>query len=368
MRRRLPMEPMRLMVLVLWLFVAACGGEGQTEAAREPRPAPAEGTPDEAAPERASITVAPTSPSKTSVFASYYIADALGYYDEENLDVELTTAGGGSVQAALLAGRLDFGGVSQANFIPLLDTDGPQPLQWFMNQTMYGFMVFVPDASEYQTADDLVGTRIGVPESADIPTLNLLMSLEGVDPGQYEAIPVGGRSAFATVLDQGDIAAAMGTSTDQSFVEEGDIPTRVIEMGDTSNWYNGGPMARTELLENDAELAVRFGRALAKGIVFQYTNPEAALAILAEEFPGEVEGSESELVSMQASMEVSRAAVEDESRMDGEIWQSIADAYHEHGVIQNEVDMSKVFTNDLLDDIWDFDVEAIEQEAESYGA
>ena len=312
------------------------------------------------------MTVAPTT-SSVIWHAEYFLAEWLGFFKKENLEVEIVTGDRGTVHGALLAKRLTVGGVSQANYIPLIAKQGQQPLKWFMLTQMYAFWIFVPENSPYREAKDLVGKTIGLRENADVPTVNLLMAMEGVRPNQYEAVAMGGRAAYVPALEKRRIDACYGTGVDKAFVEAAGVKVRVIKTGETSQWYNSAEMAHVDTIKDKPDVLIRYGRALTKGLAWRYTaSPEAVIDILAKARPEAVKDRQASIMVFKAAVESNRGAFDNKLQMHGKVWQSTADAFYKHRVIDNPADMTSTYTNELLGEIWNFDVEAVRKDARSY--
>lgn len=309
------------------------------------------------------VVVAPTSPSVVA-FAHWYIAEPLGYYAQEQLQVDIQIGSAGSIDAALLAGRLDFGEVSATQAIPRAQST--DALKYFMLTGMYPFRVFAIAGGPYCTAEALVGQTIGVPEPSDVSITHFLMQAAGVGPDRYRTLPVGGRAPAAIALREGRIQAFMGTHVDQMFVENAGLEVCRVPTGDTSAYYNVGLMTTVSAIRGRPDLVVRVGRAVAKASVWRFENPEATIGLLARVRPEAVQDRAFNLRLLHASNDVNRAAYEVRGRMRGEVWQAMVDAYARMGLIRSRYDVSKLYTNEFLEAIWDFDIEAVRRAARSY--
>jgi NitT/TauT family transport system substrate-binding protein len=355
---------------VLSVLIAACGGEGtdSTEAPGETSSpvgtdAPTETT--EAAGEPVSVSFAPTAPLPV-YWPYYYIAEPLGFYEDESIDIvfeNVQTA----VQQSLLSGRLTFSGTG-LDYIPQAPTLDDPP-KWFMNVDRYLWVMVTLADSEFQSAADLEGGVIGINAPHDTLDADFLMGAAGVDQGEYELVPVGEDLQALVQLDDEAIdafvtAGAVSVAAIRDFT---DTELRIIENEAAESYYNVGSMLRLDQLENERDLAVRFGRAVARGMVWTWENPEATGRLIYEMFPDEAAESEEQAIRLiEAGNEANQASYDARGAMDLDVYQEMVDKHAEQGLIDESYDASILFTNELIDDIWDFDLEAEAEAARSY--
>jgi NitT/TauT family transport system substrate-binding protein len=355
---------------VLSVLIAACGGEGtdSTEAPGETSSpvgtdAPTETT--EAAGEPVSVSFAPTAPLPV-YWPYYYIAEPLGFYEDESIDIvfeNVQTA----VQQSLLSGRLTFSGTG-LDYIPQAPTLDDPP-KWFMNVDRYLWVMVTLADSEFQSAADLEGGVIGINAPHDTLDADFLMGAAGVDQGEYELVPVGeDLQALVQLEDEAiDAFVTAGAVSVAAIRDFTDTELRIIENEAAESYYNVGSMLRLDQLENERDLAVRFGRAVARGMVWTWENPEATGRLIYEMFPDEAAESEEQAIRLiEAGNEANQASYDARGAMDLDVYQEMVDKHAEQGLIDESYDASILFTNELIDDIWDFDLEAEAEAARSY--
>ena len=334
------------LVVALTLVGAACGGDqgGGT------------GT-DEGAGEPAQLAIAPTAPLP-SYWPFYYVAEGLGFYADENLEVEIATVRG-AVQQALITDRLQVSGTG-LDYIPqAADEEISDELKYFMITDNYPWVMITFEDSPYQTAADLQGRRIGVNDPHDTFDAEFLMGAAGVPQGEYELIPVGEDRAALVAMERGDVDAFMGPYLAVNTLNElSERPIRVITNEVAEDYYNTGPMVTVDMLENDRDVVVRFGRAIARAMIWQYENPEVAARTMLEVDPTSATGFEEALEFIETTNEWNRSRYEARGEVDPAIYQTMIDKHAELGFIDEPYPADRLFTNELIDEIWDFDVEA----------
>jgi NitT/TauT family transport system substrate-binding protein len=195
------------------------------------------------------------------------------------------------------------------------------------------------------------------------------MGAAGVDQGEYELVPVGEDLQALVQLEDGAIdafvtAGAVSVAAIRDFTE---TELRIIENEAAESYYNVGSMLRLDQLENERDLAVRFGRAVARGMVWTWENPEATGRLIYEMFPDEAAESEEQAIRLiEAGNEANQASYDARGAMELDVYQEMVDKHAEQGLIDESYDASILFTNELIDDIWDFDLEAEAEAARSY--
>lgn len=365
-------------VLVLSLALVGCG-DGDTEAGDATSApsetsaggvptdtsAPATSEPSEETPsESTTVSFAPTAPLPV-YWPYYYIAEPLGFYEDEGIDIEFENVQT-AVQQSLLSGRLTFSGTG-LDYIPQAPTLDDAP-KWFMNVDRYLWVMVTLADSEFQTAADLQGGRIGINAPHDSLDADFLMGAAGVPQGDYELIPVGEDLPALVQLEDGAIdafvtAGAVSVAAIRDFT---DTELRIIENEAAESFYNVGSMLTLDQLESDRDLAVRFGRAVARGMVWTWENPEATGRLIFEMFPDAAESEEQAIRLIEAGNEANRASYDARGAMELDVYQEMVDMHAEVELIEETYDASILFTNELIEEIWDFDVEAEAEAARSY--
>ena len=345
---RLGMWRVLAFILPLALVGATCGGEQGGDG---------QGAADEVAGEPAELAIAPTAPLP-SYWPFYYVGEGLGFYADENIEVELATVRG-AVQQALITDRLQVAGTG-LDYIPqAADEEISDELKYFMITDNYPWVMITFEDSPYQTAADLQGRRIGVNDPHDTFDAEFLMGAAGVPQGEYELIPVGEDRAALVAMERGDVDAFMGPYLAVNTLNElSERPIRVITNEVAEDYYNTGPMVTVDMLENDRDVVVRFGRAIARAMIWQYENPEVAARTMLEVDPTSATDFEEALEFIETTNEWNRSRYEARGEVDPAIYQTMIDKHAELGFIDEPYPADRLFTNELIDEIWDFDVEA----------
>jgi ABC-type nitrate/sulfonate/bicarbonate transport system substrate-binding protein len=260
------------------------------------------------------------------LYLTLYIANDVGFFDEEGVDVEITTAGGGTQSwSAVLGGSADYS-IHDPIFPSISDEKG-QKDGIVVGTICNGeaIMTAAKDPAIAQTTDPKVfmtqtikGKTIATQPEPDSQwvLLRYLGAQYGVEMGkdfQNQQVTIG--TEMAPVLAG---KADLGTS----FPPAADIALSqgLHEVFDFSNFF--GPFAlsglcttKTYISKNpDAHQAV--ANAFEKASQYAYAFPDEAIKIAQQEFPDE----DPKVIASSARRTLSRYFVPQHLYVDGEAW------------------------------------------------
>jgi NitT/TauT family transport system substrate-binding protein len=372
-------------VVLLALMLAACGGAAdEPDAAPEPDAAEA---PDAEAPEAEpeppgelqQVTFALTN-QRAIQYHPYYLADYLGYWEEEGLDVTIEIVSGSSAAVQqLIAGNVDIAhpsgpataqGVGQGHCL--------RQIYSFDHVNVFG--LGGDTAQGITSLEDLRGGIVGVsePGGGEIPLLRTVLTEAGLEEDvDYQFLPIGeGGALTANALLQGQAQAYGSSNYDiASLASEVELvplmPDKYRFLPSTS------VVVRCETFEADKEMLTGFARAVAKATEFSLANPDAAWDIAETYEPTLFEDEE----IARAFWDAATAAMMLPPAIEGspwgshnyEGWQTYLDGAvqgteEEGGLPEEAVDiiLNEMLTEELIPAINDFDVEAVREEARNF--
>tara|TARA_B100000378_G_scaffold264749_1_gene248710 strand:+ start:765 stop:1784 length:1020 start_codon:yes stop_codon:yes gene_type:complete len=238
---------------------------------------------------------------KNNQFAGFFVADADGYYADENLSVDFLDGGDVASTAAVIAGGgADMGIVSNmARFADAVATGADLVVVGALYQTSPAGLMTLPDLT-ISSIDDLEGLRIGTDEagSADIDTL---FTVNGLEPN-WEVVRVGWDAA-PLFEDQIDAYYAYLTSQPVSYELEGtDVNTvSFAELGYDD--YAALIVTTREFLDANPEAVAGFMTASQAGWEAAIADPEAAIALTLSDYGADLGLDEaSELAAFDAAI------------------------------------------------------------------
>jgi NitT/TauT family transport system substrate-binding protein len=369
--------PLSSLLLVLALAISACGTDDGDDVVADDGDVTADDTLADGDGELQEITFLLPSDNPLQYYPAF-VADELGYFAEEGLAVNIEEIGGSSaVLQQLIADNAEIGLPSPPAYLNAAARDQDV---FFIHQLHYTnvFDLIAPTDSGLTSVEDLEGLNVGVSELAggEVPFVRAVLGSVGLIEGEnITLVPVGEGGALTfNALDTGEVQAYSSSVYDIASLVAAGMPVVSVLPEEFQNYPANGVVVTGERLENDRDMLVGFLRAVNKGIVFGRANPEAARAIAVAAAPELYDDEAIVEAFWEATQQLMRvpADVQDEPLgtmyMPG--WQGfhdfISEGTEEEGALPSPVDLNAVLVLDLLEEANDFDVEAVEADAEAY--
>ena len=206
-------------VLALGLL-GGCGSEGGQQAEGSTPPA------DESAPQTQLEKIVITEPARGFLWAPIYLAQTLGYFEEEGLTAEFQTVTGGDPGAVVFSGEAQFGlrGVE----MPLSATQAGQGCKILASTTATYPYILMGASEEFSTVESLRGQVVAgsTPSGSLTAWVNACLAYGGLDPEtDVEMVMIQGNGQIAAMAN-GEIAACCGNSSwaVKQEIENGAVP------------------------------------------------------------------------------------------------------------------------------------------------
>jgi NitT/TauT family transport system substrate-binding protein len=237
----------------------------------------------------------------------------------------------------------------------------------------------VPADSPVREIKDLKGKKIGVIAlgGAAVLAAKGILAASGLDPDADVTFVAAGESAQTAALVRArQVDALSQFDTQYALVENAGVPLRRIPSADIDRFPSNGFMALEETLTSRRAEAAALARGYAMGTIFAMANPEAAIRILWEAYPQTRATSKDEATALKDDMKTLLARAEawklekgnakkwGESNMEN--YDAYLDFLLKNAVIKEKPAAVNLVTNDLIDEINNFDVAAIEAQAKAY--
>jgi NitT/TauT family transport system substrate-binding protein len=321
-------------------------------------------------------------PTPASVYsATLTAALELGYFAEEGIDLRLqqfpTTV---PVMQAVANGSIDVGG---GGVFPLVVANQPGknhlPLKFFYNAIRkFAFEIVVRADSSADRVGDLKGRKLGVLSltAPYAPITRVVLRENGLSPDDVQIVAVGENQGGFDQLMQGKIDAYetfIGNSA--LFEADGGQLKRLPYSKRISNLLTYSYYASEETLATRPALLAGFGRGVAKGALTCNVAPEWCVRSVWKLYPHLQPGKDAEAGEMARQVRLLKtnlaaylAFPEGEPRRFGEYpqdaFRQLVGILHEGGELPtDDIDAGIFFTNELVDQVNDFDVARIEARA-----
>lgn len=365
-------RPVSILRLAAGLSVAAtllsaCGG-GSTSQAAASAGADCEST-------TSSSLLVQTADLDVSYVPYGILADELGYYADEciDMDVEVTSD---STISPLLNGKTDFAISAPSEVLTAGDGEAMgAKIVYNMIPKLNIFLAVLPDSSITSVAD-LKGATIGISNSSTYYDAFMQESLEaqGLSLDDITYVTTGYGSTPLNALKNGDVDAVLYWPGIYAAWANSGLDVRLLEGTDWSEDMDGlGMAAADETISDDPELVEGVSRAISRAIVYAKRYPESVVKLFWDAYPeraplpGDDEDAalEEDVALLNATLTSMDVDQHEEDYTWGvqtsERWQNTIDFYQGSGMIDDSVtvDADDFYTNEFNDAANDFDLDSI---------
>lgn len=325
------------------LALSACGSDTPETAARTPGGADGEAT---GAPAELDTVTVQLDYQIRGNHGMFFVADELGYFEEEGIEVEAINVGSGSPDALRLVGDggADFGFADLPSLVTARSQDVPVKALAAVNQVSPLGMCTLSDNVELDGVDDLVGLTVGVhPAGSTYIFYQALLAandLERTDMTEVTVTP-----PYENYLLQGQVDAVICyVDAEVPLLEDkaGGEGSLSILPGSESGYdaYGSGLFTTDEMIESDPDLVQRFANAYLRAFEYVVENPEETAELLAASAPELASNAEVFTRQLQADIDHTFTSEVAEAgglgTMDEEMWQSTIDILADQGVLEGE--------------------------------
>jgi NitT/TauT family transport system substrate-binding protein len=225
--------------------------------------------------------------------AFWYLADELGYFEEANIDAEVSTGqGAATAVAAVIADEAEIGQVSADSYLNALDQGAELVAFWQFVPT--GVFGMAWDGSNITGVEDLSGKKVGVigPSSATFFAAKLILSAAGVDPDEVEFVNLGAETPQAYAALRDGTVDALGTWDAQVLAiraaAEAEGETEFLDnlVYEPSQDFLGDVLiTNRQFYDENRDVLVDFTDAIKRGIEAMAADPEEAMRVTAANNP-----------------------------------------------------------------------------------
>ncbi|MBH5384728.1 ABC transporter substrate-binding protein [Bradyrhizobium diversitatis] len=313
--------------------------------------------------------------------APFIAAKYLGYLDQEGIEASyLLAAGSNEVAIQVATGNAPIGWASPAQaVIGMQDGDAQLDLRYFSAVEYRNiWSISVPVDSPVSSVAELKGKRIGVTAlgSAGMNYGKAYLRAAGLNPDRdVTFIPIGAGGQAITAMKQKVVDAIVFWETANitfgiagSPVRQLPIEQKLTTLPDVSL------LARNETIKKNPKLLVGFARALAKGLDFCLANRPACVLMTWKIYPESkpAEGTPEQKLERGLKMTTTWDGWTDAQLGDrrGEFiesrWNDLSEFLLQGGQIAKPVPASRMFTNEFVGEINNYDRAAIMKQAKEF--
>jgi NitT/TauT family transport system substrate-binding protein len=309
----------------------------------------------------------------------YYVPDKLGYFAQEGLKVTMQPTSGGTQEIQLmLAGQGNSGSVSISSLMQAVQT-GLKIKGVFLSSRPHGTSLAVLANGPIKTPADFKGKSIGTFSTTSSRNFDghAMVAAAGLDPKKDVSwVPVGAGVPALKALQDGSVAGLILWDSAYAALENLGAKLTYFTFPFQDNLLGFTMIATEEMIKNDRDKLIRFLRGLAKGLLFQSVNPEAAACIYMEA-TGKMKSSSNPRRELSDAVNIVRSTarttgISPSDKIFGSYpkdkMEFTQEYYVKQGILSTKSPIEAYYVNDdaFYREISDFDRQAIIDQAKSY--
>lgn len=280
-----------------------------------------------------------------------YVADALGYFEEAGIEVEIQQPPEDGASVLVASGKADFGVGFQDSMAAAIAGEDALPITAVAAIIQHNTSGIISNAGNgMDVPKGLEGHSYATWNGAiELATLEAVVEADGGDFSKVEMIP-------STVTDE--VSALKTNSVDSIWIFYGwagvkteleGLETDYFEFAEIDpvfDYYTPVIIANDSFLKEKPETAKAFLAAVSKGYEYAIENPEEAADILCEAAP---ELDKELVVESQKYLAAEyKAEAERWGEIDAARWNAFYQWINDNKLVENEVPLDTAFSNDYL--------------------
>jgi len=276
-------------------------------------------------------------------FTPMYVAMEKGYFEEENLDVELDYGYETDILALVGKGELKFA-IASGEQVILARSRGLPLVYVFDWYNRFPVSVAALAEQGLQEPSELVGKTVGIPATfgASYIGWRALLFAAGIPEDQVSLQTIGYTQVAALTSGQVDAAVCYYMNEPVQLRATGHEVEQIL-VADYIDLPAPGIVTNEETVEKEPELVERLVRAFYRGLKYTLENPEEAFAVAESAVPEIGENREVQRAVLDACLDLWRS--DSLGWSDTRSWEDAVDFMLKDGLIDSEVPVEELFTN-----------------------
>lgn len=257
---------MKLRTAIAALLLATCTGTGVVQAGET------------------TITVLTPVP-RTASWYPVLVGEAMGYFKEEGIALEIVPGGDLPTIAFLQNGKALLASMDASEVIHAQELGVDVDVVY---EVMHGAIegIFVLDSNPAKSLADLKGTTIGIVGESDRSLLTTSLKIAGLTPDDVTVVVLGESAPLiANSLRNGQVSAVVGGVSDLVSIRANNIEVKNFLPSEFGDQPANSFVMMANRISSDQEVMKRFFRAWAKSVYAAKANPEVVASIARKAVP-----------------------------------------------------------------------------------
>jgi NitT/TauT family transport system substrate-binding protein/sulfonate transport system substrate-binding protein len=223
-------------------------------------------------------------PRSTLNYLSIAVAEAKGYFRDQNLENQTIVIPGSTAIAALVSGNVDYSGAGGTGMRAAV-RGAPIKAIMFQTEKVTWYLLAAPDV---QRISDLKGKRVAVGTVGDTQDalITMLVEREGLSGRDISRVAMPSRNTTNTILSlkTGAFSAAV-VNADESLLGEKEGLRTLAFVGDLFPYPFQGFVTADKMIAERPNDVKRWLRAMARALIFIRDQPEESADIAMKKIP-----------------------------------------------------------------------------------
>lgn len=297
-----------------------------------------------------------------------HIALAMGYFEEEGVEPEFEFVMGTTDPVRLLAtGQGDITFPSPSVLYTAASSGIKDAISFYATCPTYIFDIAVKEDSPINTVEDLIGKKVVLGDGGWATISDPLFAGLGIDHTSIDYVVSSSQRVQSVVTGQADAALTWRMEVAEWPLKGLDV--RRLNLHESlSAWPANTFVVARDSLEDPVkrEGLIGFVKAIAKGSYFAEINPEAAAQISLDRFPSLGYSLEDATTIVKEGIDQFKAPEQGWGWHDKEGWDDYQRILLDLGLLDKEINIDDIVTNDYVDDFNNWDRESVKQDALNY--
>jgi NitT/TauT family transport system substrate-binding protein len=304
---------------------------------------------------------------RSTNFFPLVVAEALGYFAEEGVEVNLLPSDTSIPYVAFVQN-----GQADLAMLDPVETINARLAGANIN-TVFEVMQNAPeaigvlDSSAYDSVDDLVGTTVGLVSDRDRAFLQAALSVVGKSIDDVTTVVLGESGpTLAAAIRDGQVSAISGAAPDWIALNANGINVRLITpeelLASPANTF----AINADMIEEKRKAVEGFLRAWSKGMYVSKVNPEMVAQALRKGVPAEWENEAAGQLFLDMSIGMNLSTTERLGDLQSDVWTALQPRLVSSGATAELVDVSTFLNDTYIAAANDFDRAQVEADAAAW--
>ncbi len=306
---------------------------------------------------------------RSTNFYPLVVGEALGYFEEEGVEVNLLPSDTSIPYVAFLQnGQADMAMLDPVETLSAVDAGtNINTVYEVMQNAPEG--IGVPAGSDVQSMAELEGTTVGLVSDRDRSFLAAGLNTVGLSIDDVDTVVLGESGpTLAAAMRDGNVSAISGAAPDWIALIVNDIEVRLITpeelLASPANTF----AVNADRIEELRPAAEGFLRAWSKGQYVSTFAPEAVAEMLRRAVPEEWENEEAGQMFLEMSIDMNVSTTEMIGDLQEDVWRALQPQYVEAGAIDETIPVEEFLNDTYIEAANDFSREEVQAEVEAWVA